>query len=276
MAPTNLVSVIMSTYNAEEWLEKVIVGFAQQTISNFEIVIADDGSNESTKKVIDTMRRDTGLKIQHIWQEDDGFQKCKILNKAIVAADGNYLIFTDGDCIPRADFIENHLKFRETNFFLSGGYYKLPINVSQKITNEDIRLQNCFKLSWLAANGLKRSVKNLKLITKGFLSSFLNSVTPTNASWNGHNSSAWKADLIAVNGFDEEMQYGGEDRELGERLFNFGLKSKQIRYNAICIHLEHERGYVNDTAWEKNARIRQNTKENKTVRTPKGIVSDLL
>ena len=265
----------MSTYNAEEWLEKVITGFAQQTISNFELVIADDGSRESTKTLIDAMRIETGLTIHHIWQEDNGFQKCRILNKAIVSSNGDYLIFTDGDCIPRADFIENHLKFREKGFFLSGGYYKLPLNVSQNITKEDIRKQNCFKLSWLVKNGLSRSPKNLKLVTRGFLSTFLNSVTPTNASWNGHNASGWKLDLLAVNGFDEEMQYGGEDRELGERLFNLGLKSKQIRYNAICIHLDHERGYVNDAAWKKNYKIRQNTKENKVIRTQNGIKSDL-
>ena len=265
----------MSTYNAEEWLEKVIIGFAQQTFSNFEIVIADDGSQKSTKDLIDVMRLNTGLAIQHIWQEDEGFQKCRILNKAIIAANGDYLIFTDGDCIPRADFIENHLKFREKGFFLSGGYYKLPLKVSQKITKKDIESQNCFKISWLAANGLRRSTKNLKLITRGFISSFLNSVTPTNASWNGHNSSAWKTDLLAVNGFDEQMQYGGEDRELGERLFNLGLKSKQIRYNAICIHLDHDRGYVNEATWKKNAEIRKFTKENKVVRTAHGIALEL-
>ena len=276
MASTNLVSVIMSTYNAEEWLEKVIIGFAQQTVSNFEIIIADDGSKETTKTVVDKLRKETGLTIHHTWQEDNGFQKCKILNKAIVTANGDYLIFTDGDCIPRADFIENHLKFRQKGFFLSGGYYKLPLNVSKKITKEDIVLQNCFRLSWLVQNGLSRSPKNLKLITRGFLSSFLNSVTPTKASWNGHNASGWKADLLAVNGFDEEMQYGGEDRELGERLFNYGLKSKQIRYNAICVHLDHDRGYVNDAAWKKNYNIRKNTKENNVVRTPNGIESELL
>ena len=266
----------MSTYNAEDWLEKVIIGFAQQTISNFEIVIADDGSKDSTRETIDRLRQKTGLDIQHIWQEDDGFQKCRILNKSILAAKGDYLVFTDGDCIPRADFLENHLKFREKGYFLSGGYYKLPLNISKKITADDIKKQNCFKLSWLLANGLKRSPKNLKLITKGFLSTFLNSVTPTNASWNGHNSSAWKSDLLSVNGFDEQMQYGGEDRELGERLSNFGLKPKQIRYNAICVHLDHERAYVSDAAWKKNAKIRQHTKENKIVQTSNGIKSQII
>ena len=82
----------------------------------------------------------------------------------------------------------------------------------------------CFDIDWLEKNGLKSSFKNNKLTAKGLKSSFLNFITPTNASWNGHNSSGWKEDILSVNGFDERMQYGGQDRELGERLFNYGIK----------------------------------------------------
>ena len=67
------------------------------------------------------------------------------------------------------------------------------------------------------------------------------------------------------------MKYGGEDRELGERLFNLGVKSKQIRYSAVCVHLEHARGYVSEEVWEKNNQIRANTQKNKLVVTPTGI-----
>lgn len=70
------------------------------------------------------------------------------------------------------------------------------------------------------------------------------------------------------------MQYGGQDRELGERLFNKGLKSKQIRYNAVCVHLDHARGYVNEETWKKNYAIRKNTRDNKVVKTPIGIDSN--
>ena len=80
-------------------------GFDAQTDHNFEIVIADDGSREDTRQLIERFARATDRPIQHIWQEDDGFQKCRILNKAIVAARGDYLILTDGDCIPRKDFV---------------------------------------------------------------------------------------------------------------------------------------------------------------------------
>lgn len=270
-----MISVIFSTYNAEEWLEKVIWGFSVQTFQDFEIVIADDGSKESTKQLIDRLREEIQIPIVHVWQEDNGFQKSQILNKAIIASSGEYLIFTDGDCIPRKDFIAVHNKYKQSGYFLSGGYFKLPMNISKLITKDDILNQRCFNLKWLKDKGLKTSYKNIKFLTKGFISNFLNSLTPTNASWNGHNASGWKKDLLEINGFNQEMQYGGQDRELGERLINKGLKPKQIRYSAICVHLDHKRGYVNKETWEKNYNIRKNTWDNKIVKTPIGINSNI-
>lgn len=265
-------TVIFSTYNSEEWLEKVLVGFHYQTCTDFEIVIADDGSSDKTKHLIDRLRNEIQIPIKHVWQEDDGFQKTKILNKAILAAETDYLIFTDGDCIPRNDFVSVHLNYRQKGYFLSGGYFKLPMNISKMISRDDIANQNCFDIKWLKSRGLSKSIKNYKLIANGFWSTLLDKITPTNPSWNGHNASGWKSDILEINGFNEEMQYGGEDRELGERLFNFGIKSKQIRYSAICVHLDHERGYVNEAAWKKNQAIRDYTIKNKVIKTTRGIV----
>lgn len=267
-------SVIMSTYNAEAWLEKVLWGFSVQTETDFEIIIADDGSREDTKLLLEKLQKEINIPINHVWHEDNGFQKSQILNKAIVASNSDYLIFTDGDCIPRKDFVAVHLDKREKGYFLSGGYFKLPMNISQLITKEDILNQRCFNSNWLEYNGLKSSFKNIKLTASGFLAKLLNFVTPTKATWNGHNASGWKKDLIAINGFNQEMQYGGQDRELGERLFNSGLKSKQIRYNAICLHLDHARGYVNEATWKKNFAIRENTRKNKVIKTRIGIDSN--
>jgi len=266
-------SVIMSTYNAEAWLEKVIWGFSVQTERDFEIIIADDGSGPKTKELLDRLRDEISMPLVHVWQEDKGFQKSQILNKAIMAANSDYLIFTDGDCIPRKDFVETHINFREPGYFLSGGYFKLPMNISQAISKDDIFNQRCFDVKWLKGMGLP-SKNTSKLSASGFKSWFLNLVTPTKATWNGHNASGWKTDLVFINGFNQEMQYGGQDRELGERLFNKGLKSKQIRYSAVCVHLDHARGYVNEETWKKNYAIRKNTRDNKVVKTPIGIDSN--
>lgn len=268
------ISVIVSTYNSEEWLQKVLWGYENQTFRDFEVVIADDGSKQPTFDLIESIQKEVNFPIKHIWQEDNGFQKSSILNKAIVACDANYILMSDGDCIPRKDFLEVHINKRERGFFLSGGYFMLPMDISKVITKQDIFSQKCFDISWLKSKGLKASFKNNKLKTKGFFERVLNFFTPTKATWNGHNASGWKEDILAVNGFDERMQYGGQDRELGERLLNIGIKSKQIRYSAVCIHLDHKRGYKTPETIAKNKAIRKNTVENKITKTAFGILKN--
>ncbi|GAA4270542.1 glycosyltransferase family 2 protein [Hyunsoonleella aestuarii] len=264
-------SVIISTYNNPEWLEKVLWSYEIQTYKRFEVVIADDGSDDNTKQLIQRLEKEVSYPIQHIWHEDNGFQKTIILNKATVASKGDYLVYSDGDCIARKDFLQTHINFREEGFFLSGGYFKLPMNISSIITKSDIENQICFDINWLKQKGLKSSFKNNKITSQGIKTKLLNRFTPTTATWNGHNASGWKKDIITTNGYDERMQYGGEDRELGERLFNMGVKAKQIRYSAICLHLDHARGYVQPEMIEKNKNIRSVTKKDKITRTSYGI-----
>ncbi|UKM66361.1 glycosyltransferase family 2 protein [Flavobacteriaceae bacterium GSB9] len=264
-------SVIISTYNQPEWLKKVLWGYAVQTEKNFEIIIADDGSSESTKELIDSVKSSTNMHIVHVWHEDNGFQKTKILNKAIQKTTADYLIFTDGDCIPRRDFVNTHLRMKKENCFLSGGYFKLPDYISNVISKDDVENQRCFNLDWLLERGLKKTFKTNKLTAKGLRAWFLNTFTPTKATFDGMNVSGWKSDILEVNGFDERMQYGGEDRELGERLVNYGTKFIQIRYSAICLHLFHHRPYKNTEALRVNNRIRKETKAKKSTFTSYGI-----
>lgn len=267
-------SIIISTYNSTEWLEKVLHGYNNQTYRQFEVVIADDGSGDETRNLIDAIRKVVFYPITHVWHEDRGFQKSQILNKAIVRCTTEYIIMSDGDCIPRKDFVEQHVKFREEGHFLSGGYFMLPMDISNAITLDDIYNEHCFDISWLKKNGLNTSFKNNKLNSGSFKAFLLNAFTPTNASWNGHNASGWKEDIVAVNGFDERMQYGGQDRELGERLVNLGIKSKQIRYNAVVVHLDHPRGYKNQLSINKNLAIRRHTIKQNMSWTPYGIYKD--
>lgn len=267
-----MISVIISTYNQPEWLKKVLWGYEQQTFKRFEIIIADDGSTEKTADMIECFLKESNLKIRHIWQEDDGFGKTKILNKTIVTANYEYLIFTDGDCIPRKDFVEKHYELRQANCFLSGGYFKLSGNISNTLSEDDIRSQNCFKKEWLLVNGMQKNFKMNKLSSSGFKERMLNRFTTTKATFDGMNASGWKKDIEAVNGFDERMQYGGEDRELGERLMNYGVKPIQIRYSAICLHLFHNRPYKDSKALSKNKTIRKITKKERKVWTDFGIL----
>lgn len=268
-------SVIITTYNASEWLEKVLIGFDCQSYKDFEVIIADDGSGPATVDMIEKCRRTTNLTIKHVWQEDDGFRKCTILNKAIIASETDYLVFTDGDCIPHKDYMKVHFEQRARGKFLSGGYLKLPMETSKYITEMDIRSGDCFRLSWLRRHGLKPSFKNTKLWLNPFFTTLMHTITPTNASWNGHNASGWKSDIVSVNGYNENMRYGALDRELGERLMNKGIRGKQIRYAAVCVHLDHKRSYKNKTDLEANRKIRERTLKEKLVWVDEGITLHL-
>lgn len=261
--------VIISTYNNPKWLEKTLWGYAYQTRSADEIIIADDGSTDDTRQLIENFR--TILPIRHVWHEDNGFRKSRILNSALVNATADYLIFTDQDCIPRADFIETHLKYASENHFLSGGYFRLPMDISLSITREDIKSRDAFRLPWLRKKGLRFTFKCTKLFNCKNFACLMNAVTPAHATWNGCNASGWRTDLLATNGFNEEMHYGGQDREFGERLVNMGLRPIQIRYSAIALHLDHRRPYKTKESMEKNIRIRKETRRSGIIETPHGI-----
>lgn len=267
------IGVIISTYNNPQWLEKTFWGYMSQLRKADEIIVADDGSGKETRKLIE--KYSEYLPLRHVWHPDKGFRKTKILNKALSVAESEYLIFTDQDCVPRNDFVLTHERLSRKGRFLSGGYFKLPMALSQLITHEDIADGNAFRLPWLRKNGLSLNFKCSKLVGGNLFPRLMNLITPTHATWNGMNSSGWRDNLIEIDGFDERMQYGGEDRELGERLINYGIRPCQIRYSAIVLHLDHNRPYVNDSAWKLNNEIRRQTRLNRLTRTDYGISSSL-
>ncbi|MAU96660.1 MAG: glycosyl transferase family 2 [Fulvimarina sp.] len=266
-------SVILSTYNSPEWLEKAFWGYLAQDEAEFEIVIADDGSRSETRDMIAAFQGRFRHPLVHAWHPDDGFQKTVILNKAILQSRSDYLIFSDGDCVPRRDFVSTHLRLRQKGCFLSGGYHKLPLKLSQDLTRDDIQSGRAFRLAWMWNRGKKRSFKDLRLAAKNAgVDRVFNAVTTTRPSWNGHNASGWKSDIVAVNGFDERMGYGAEDREMGDRLRNIGIKARQIRYSAICVHLDHARSYVELDGLAENKKIWNATRQQKATYTTFGIL----
>lgn len=265
-------SVIVSTYNSPAWLEKVLWGYQQQTVRGFEIVIADDGSGQETRDLIDRYRDDPVFSIRHVWHEDDGFRKWEIVNSAIEQASGNYLVFTDGDCIPHPRLLEVHTARASEGYFLSGGYLKLPMETSTAIEREDIATGRVFTLRWLSSNGYGFSPKWLKIAAPGtLLEPILNRLSPAARTFNGNNSSCFRADALRVNGFDTRIRYGGGDREFGYRLEHAGLVPGVIRYSALCLHLDHARGYKSAEVRAQNLALIAESRETRRVRTPFGI-----
>jgi len=266
-------SVVVTTYNQPRQLELVLLGYLAQDHAAAEIVVADDGSGPETRAVVERMRGEagTGVRIVHVWHEDRGFRKTEILNRAILAAGADYLLFTDGDCIPRADLVGTHARLARRGHFLSGGYLKLPADVTAAIGPEDVREMRVADPAWLRAHGWRAGRHGPRLTRSPFLAAALDRLTPTRPTWNGHNASGWKDDLLAVNGYDTDMEYGGLDRALGERLENAGIRGVQVRFRAPVLHLHHERPYVDPAKVRRNREFRARIRREGIVRAPVGI-----
>jgi glycosyltransferase involved in cell wall biosynthesis len=264
-------SVIVSTYNRPRDLERVLWGYAVQSRRDFELLVADDGSGPETRAVLDRLRTEAGLEIRHIRHDDDGFRKSEILNRAIRASEGDYLFFTDGDSIPRADLVETHLALARPGHFLAGGYLKLPAAVSDAISPEDVRSGRFAELAWLRARGWRPGHRRLRLVRSRRAAALLDRLTPTKPLFAGNNVSVWRDALVAVNGFDMEMGYGGQDRAVGYRLVNLGVRGRQVRHRAICLHLHHERPYRSPEGMARNREILDRIRRTGETRAPRGL-----
>jgi glycosyltransferase involved in cell wall biosynthesis len=268
------ISVVVSTFNNPASLRKCLWGFCCQSLGEFEVVIADDGSGGDTRQLIADFARQAPFPLQHAWQEHQGFRKSRILNQAIRLCRGSYLIFTDGDCLPRRDFVFAHQHHARPGWFLSGGsHINIPEPIHGGFTREDIEQQLVFSRRWLQSRGMDAGKYRYRLTSSRRLAPLLDLITPRPGAFVGCNSSAWKEDVLAVNGFDESYTgYGSEDRDLGVRLTHAGIRSRRLKYSLVCIHLDHPKTYSTRETAENKQRLRQ-AKAHKAVRAERGLLS---
>lgn len=263
-------TVVLSTYRQPEWLRKSLWGYAEQTRTDFEVVVADDGSGPATARVIEEMGQECPFPIVHVRHEDRGWRKCLILNRAVAESTGEYLIFSDGDLIPRDDFVDVHVRLSERGRFLSGGAVRLSMDVSRAIDREAVRSGRFADATWIRSRGQRLGRHRLRLL-RGAPSGWLDRLTPTRPTWNGGNASVHREAVYRVNGFESSLGHGGEDREFGQRLESLGLAGKQIRYRAVLLHLEHPRPYASTRERSKNRRLRKRRRRTGTVRARNGL-----
>lgn len=246
------VGVIVSAYNNAPVLRHCLLALQAQTVQDFRVIIADDGSNDSVRDLLSSPDF-ASLKIDHVWHEDRGFRRAKIFNKAIAEADADYLIMTDADCIPRNDFVERHIAASRPKRFVSGGIVNIPIPVHRQFTETDIVTNRVFDLGYLTSLDKRMAKLRSRLMRDSFWLPVLNTLTWRLAVLRGNNSAAWRSDLMNVNGFDEGfVHYGAEDRDLGIRLFNSGCYGSLQKYSIVALHQDHAKPYCNPQSAQEN------------------------
>jgi len=241
---------------------------------NFEIIIADDGSSASFTEQLEKELSDYPFQCSHIWQEDKTFRKNRILNKSILAAGSEYLLFVDGDCVPHPKFVEEHLSYARAGTILTGRRVNLSEKITSLLTPAKVR-EGCLQSEFyrLVADGLfgaSYDVEKGIYIKSIYLRKKLNSKL---RGLLGCNFSACKKDILVVNGFDEryEAPSVGEDTDIQFRFELAGKSIRSINNIAVQYHLYHklqERPQRNIDLFEK-------VKKEKRSFTPYGIISKL-
>ncbi len=258
MRPTQI-SLIISTYESPGALDKVLRGVRRQTALPGEILLADDGSGAGTRELIAQWQKNPPAPTRHFWHEDLGFRKTIILNKALAAATGEYIVLLDGDCAPHEQFIADHASLAERNFWVQGR----RCFILEKFTAEfSPGVTPVFE--WLLSGRISGRAKAVRLPfpivrrdtgQRGII---------------GCNMGFWRDDLLAVNGFDEEYTgWGGEDSDLGSRLYNLGRPRKFVYGHAVVYHLNHP--MLSDASFQANRRRLAEAMATKRIRCERGV-----
>jgi glycosyltransferase involved in cell wall biosynthesis len=247
------VSIIIACYNHVDYLEKVFYSLLNQKFSDFEIVIADDGSGPEIAKLVEDFSVRFKYPIQHIWHEDIGFRKTIIVNSAVRESRSDYLIFIDGDCILHHKFILRHYLRRRSGIVLSGRRIMLNEVRCKSITIEMVKNRAFENLSfWWKDSRFKELKRGLYL---PFIFHFINFIGKDYWAF-GSNFSIHKSDFISVNGYDESIIGRGlEDINLSQRFKLKGYKTWRLTYEAIQYHLFHNSGPIPHSREEENSII---------------------
>ncbi len=232
-------AVIVTTYNRPDALAAVLEGYCGQSDQGFELVVADDGSTNETAEVVQHFVRRAPFPLTHIWQEDQGFRAAAIRNRAVASTDADYVVFTDGDCVPSRHFVRTHKQLAEPGYFLGANRVLLSAELTSRVLSQQLPIHAWSGIDWVQF-WFRREVNRVLPLIR-LPDAPLRKWAPHR--WKGIktcNLSAWRTDLVRVNGLDESYEgWGLEDSDLVIRLLHAGVKHKNARLAATAFHLWH-------------------------------------
>lgn len=255
------ISLIITTFNWKEALELSILSVQKQLHPPTEIIIADDGSDDATRKLIESLQHNSAIPIVHSWQKNKGFRLSRSRNKAIAIAKGNYIILIDGDIVIEENFVADHLEASKPGYFIQGSRVLLNADSTKKGL-EHKALCPCF-----SDPGVENRKNCIRSTLLSRLFSFSSKRLPGIKTCN---FAFWRKDAETVNGFNEEfVGWGREDSEFTARLLHSGIKRQNLKFKAVAYHLFHK---INSRAYlEENDKILDNTIKNRLVWCENGL-----
>jgi len=256
-------SLLITTYERPDALARVLETVAWQTEPPNEVLIADDGSGESTRLVVESFTRQASCPVIHSWQAHEAFRVCRSRNLALARANGDYIVQVDGDMLLHPEFIADHRRAARPRSFVQGTRILLD-----PAATRDALVNGPRVLRPLDAGmpGLRR----LYSVHSQRLSRLFAQAANTFIAVKGCNQGYWHADAFHVNGYDEAMTgWGSEDKEFAARLEHAGVRRRTLLFGAIAWHLHH--APASRERHGTNNAILARTRQQRSIRCADGI-----
>jgi glycosyltransferase involved in cell wall biosynthesis len=267
-------TVIISFYNNINALSLILSALNKQSINQFEAIIANDGSKPQITQEVASMLDKYNYPIKHVWHEDKGFRKNRILNKAILASESAYIIFVDGDCIPHKSFVEDHLFFSQENRIVAGRRVLMSERLSARVNEPFIEKGKLFSFKFYLAllfDSLRKKSRHVESAIYIPITSINKKFGNRKRGVKGCNFSAHKQGLLDINGFDMryELPCVGEDTDIEYRLKLLGYDVFLPKFRLVQYHLYHKK--LSRGGEKENNKIFFDTMKNGTMKAIYGI-----
>jgi glycosyltransferase involved in cell wall biosynthesis len=241
VGPSTTVSVVVSTYEWPDALDAVLRGLGAQSDSSFDVVVADDGSGPETEETVARWRAVFGERLVHVWQPDEGFRLARVRNLGAANARGSYLVFMDGDCIPRRHFVAAIRRGSIPGWFVAGTRVQLGKGLSHAVLRDGVPIGS-WSTATLLARG-RRDIQGWRHLTPRDRRRAWRPRLPDFAAHGnayGFCMGVARTDFEALNGFDMRfVGWGDQDVDLAVRLRRLGLRCGYAGPRSALLHLWH-------------------------------------
>jgi glycosyltransferase involved in cell wall biosynthesis len=263
------VSVIVTTYRKPRHLALVLESIALQRApgSRFEVIVADDGSDDDTEAVVARFSALAPFPVRFTTAPHEGFRPARVRNRAARQARGRYLLFLDGDCMIPAHHLAAHLARRRAGTALIGFCARLPRHVSDPLVPGGLA---GISLPALAPESERRQLRRRH--RKAWWHAAWRH--PTKPRLAAGDFSVWRSDFEAVNGFDEQfVGWGQEDDDLGLRLRAMGLRIESILDRTCSLHVWHPTDPSVTPRWQDGPNVAYFLRLGRLSRCRQGLVA---